>query len=591
MTLLRGALERVRQQLKANARRASRRQLTQAISNRRRSRPQFECLEMRALMAVFTVGNTNDSGAGSLRQAILDANVNAGPDTIQFSIGSGLQSIAPSSTELPIVVDDVIIDATTQPGFSGNPIIELRGDSLPPAGFDTGLRIISPNVTVRGLIINRFYVGLSIESPDVSIKGNWIGTDSTGLAAAGNRNTGVYVQGADRLVLGGTTASDRNVISGNSQVLSIGGIVFNGAVSPDALVVGNYIGLGADGSTIVPNTGAGIAVDVTRNTTVRGNVISGNTYAGIAISDGVGLGSDNFVEGNIIGLDASGQVAKPNAFGMVVSAPNNTIGGATAAARNVISGNAGPGIQIIGASAHNNQIIGNFIGTNLEGTSSVANQIGIAIEADAHDNLIGGSLPAERNVISGNSLNAGVYVTANAGLGNLITGNLIGVDGRSAPQGAVGWWRAENNADDFYGGNNGTVVGTVPFVPGTGTGKVGGVFQFNGNPATTSRSPTRLAFSPPLRSPLTPGFALLRPELCSTSSLKVVMPVALLTRSTRMMPAVACDSMYARSGTLSYSRCWCSHLEQHVASRSRYIRWHASAPVCRWCRGRCAGAS
>lgn len=76
--------------------------------------------------ATFTVTTTADSGAGSLRQAILNANANPGADTIQFAIGSGFQSIQPLSS-LPPIFDTTTIDATTQPGYAGTPLIELNG--------------------------------------------------------------------------------------------------------------------------------------------------------------------------------------------------------------------------------------------------------------------------------------------------------------------------------------------------------------------------------------------------------------------------------------------------------------------------------
>ena len=80
-----------------------------------------------AQAATFTVTNTDDSGAGSLRQAILDANANPGLDTIAFDIGGvGHQTIQPLSA-LPTITDPVIIDGGTQDGFAGTPIIEIDG--------------------------------------------------------------------------------------------------------------------------------------------------------------------------------------------------------------------------------------------------------------------------------------------------------------------------------------------------------------------------------------------------------------------------------------------------------------------------------
>ena len=133
-----------------------------------------------AAAATFTVTTTADTGAGSLRQAILDANAAAGPDTIQFSVvPSGTITIQPASA-LPQILQEVVIDGTTQPGWIGPPIVELDGTSAGASA--TGLDIGAPNVTVRGLVINRFQDGISVSgtSQNARIVGNFIGTDVTG---------------------------------------------------------------------------------------------------------------------------------------------------------------------------------------------------------------------------------------------------------------------------------------------------------------------------------------------------------------------------------------------------------------------------
>ena len=113
------------------------------------------CVAVAAGAATFTVTNTNDSGAGSLRQAITDANANAGQtDTIAFNIaGAGPHTIAPASA-LPVITDPVIIDGTTEPDFAGTPVIELDGAGA-GAGV-SGLVINAGGSTVRALVINRF---------------------------------------------------------------------------------------------------------------------------------------------------------------------------------------------------------------------------------------------------------------------------------------------------------------------------------------------------------------------------------------------------------------------------------------------------
>src|SRR5688572_29769576 len=105
--------------------------------------------------ATFSVTNTNNSGAGSLRQAIIDANASGAIDTINFSIGSGAQQIIPTSA-MPVIVNPVIIDGTSQPGFSNSPLIELSGNGAGAGAL--GLRFTgnASGSTLKGLIINRF---------------------------------------------------------------------------------------------------------------------------------------------------------------------------------------------------------------------------------------------------------------------------------------------------------------------------------------------------------------------------------------------------------------------------------------------------
>src|SRR6185369_10235900 len=101
-------------------------------SNRRTqsscSRVFLEAMEGRVLMSTYTVTNANDTGSGSFRQAILDANNHGGADVINFKIGSGAKTITPKS-KLPGLSGPTVVDATTQPGFSGKPLIELNGSS------------------------------------------------------------------------------------------------------------------------------------------------------------------------------------------------------------------------------------------------------------------------------------------------------------------------------------------------------------------------------------------------------------------------------------------------------------------------------
>src|SRR5947199_137307 len=126
-----------------------------AWRNRHRAQLSFVNLETRRLMASFSVINTSDNGAGSLRQAILDANANAGADTVVFAIGAvgSSQTISPTSA-LPTVSDPITLDAWSQGGasYTGALLIELNG-SLAGASVD-GLTVTSGGSTIQGLTID-----------------------------------------------------------------------------------------------------------------------------------------------------------------------------------------------------------------------------------------------------------------------------------------------------------------------------------------------------------------------------------------------------------------------------------------------------
>ena len=278
--------------------------------------------------ATFTVTNTANSGPGTLRQAILDANANPGLDTINFNLpGSGVQTIAPTNA-LPAITNAVFIDGFSQPGSSANTsatgdnsvhLIRLDGykcrDSFPSGlNFNTAYVFAASAAsgsTVRGLCIVRFYHGISAtEVSSLTVSGNWIGLDVDGIAR-GNGGNGVNITASFSLsqsnMIGGSTAAARNVISGNGK----GVFFFTGNVA-NSLVQGNFIGTDQTGTLPRGNSSAGVLLQSCTNITVGGatsatrNVISGTISAG-----GVGinvLGSPNcMIQGNYIGTDVSGQ--------------------------------------------------------------------------------------------------------------------------------------------------------------------------------------------------------------------------------------------------------------------------------------------
>ncbi|HEV8606245.1 MAG TPA: hypothetical protein VGQ99_12805 [Tepidisphaeraceae bacterium] len=402
--------------------------------------PLIEAFESRILLADFTVISTADSDAGTLRQAILDANAAAGADTILFNIsGTGIKTIALTSA-LPIITDPIFIDAASQPGYAGTPLIELNGSS---AGTGkTGLVITAGNSTVRGLTINRFrFDGIELStSGGNSIYANWIGTNNTASGASANAGVGIYINnianntiGGNTFTVGASTFSARNVISGNTS----DGILIQGASASGNTVNGNYIGVRADGTGAIANKGNGVDITggahdnlIGGTATADRNVISGNSRNGIQLS--ADNTSANLIQGNYIGLRPNGATAQGNGTnGVAINGLNavnvsaNVIGGAIVGARNIISGNSGDGIQINDSGASGNLIQGNYIGTDFNGSAAVPNNDGVNI-ISAPGNTIGGTVAAARNIISGNRLN-GVELQDTGAIDNIVRGNYIGL--------------------------------------------------------------------------------------------------------------------------------------------------------------------
>ena len=333
----------------------------------------LEMMESRQLLSVYTVANNGDSGTGSFRQAILDSNGNPGTNTIKFALPNDELTIAPL-TPLPTVTNTgTTIDGTTQPNYNkttGQPVVTLDGSSLPSTSGGPGLAFNGGADVVKGLVISSFgglNPGIQLTgSPGDLVQDCYLGTSANGLAAAGNGGDGIDV-GTSNCTIGGAGITQRNVISGN---------VFQGinVTAGRVTIQGNYIGVGADGATVVANGFTGIQLNGTVNNLVGGiasgvgNVISGNGFDGIFIFASA-LTSD-VIQGNFIGTDATGTIAVGNTFDGIDDdgGANNTIGG-TGAAGNVISGNADNGIAFSFTTAKNNIVAGNKIGVGSDGTT------------------------------------------------------------------------------------------------------------------------------------------------------------------------------------------------------------------------------
>ncbi len=414
--------------------------------------------------ATLIVTNTSDSGPGSLRQAINDANLAPG-STIAFNIpttdpnfSAGVFTIQPASALPMILAPGTIIDGTTQTSFTGDtnaagPEIELNG-SLTGTFSVEGLQIITNGCTIRGLVIDGFNDGLGIIGPattDNRVEGCYIGTNATGTdlgsgTFGGNDANGVLISsGAHNNIIGGTAPGAGNLISGNTNgMFGFAGVRISGPGANGNIVQGNYIGTNAAGTAALVDLNVlfdtyGVQVLNGAQSNIIGgtvpaerNVISGNFY-GVGVeaqtANTIGRGGPptlNVIQGNYIGTDATGTTAVPNFFGIYMSESNyNTIGGTAPGAGNVISGNA-VGIDI--EASIGNTLEGNFIGTDATGTGALGNGDSVLVFDDTFT-TIGGVGAGQGNVIAFNR--NGMLIdgssASNPVRGNTIYGNVNGL--------------------------------------------------------------------------------------------------------------------------------------------------------------------
>jgi hypothetical protein len=382
-----------------------------------------------ASAATFTVTNSNDSGPGSLRAAIIAANANADLDTIEFAVGTQPITIN-LLTPLPEVTAPVRIDGWTQPGT--RPSVRISGasvgsNSAPLLGLFASA-CTQANCFVRGLmLVEGKAAGLRISGGGWTVQGNFVGTN--GIQAQPNAGNGLVVSTGGNLV-GGTTSAQRNLIAGNGGI----GLTISGS---NNVVTGNYIGTSQLGLAALPNGGGGISViggsgvRIGGTSTNERNVIAGNAISQIDIG-----GSVNGIEilGNRVGIGADGATAmSPNGAGIVINGRSVQI------AANVVSGNGHGGIAVMSGASENVVIAGNLVGLNATGNAAVPNGgIGIRIAAGAGI-TVGGFAAGSGNRIAA-SQQFGVAIESGA-IGVTVAGNSIGTDitGNVALQpGAIG---------------------------------------------------------------------------------------------------------------------------------------------------------
>lgn len=422
-----------------------------------------------ATITVDTNAGAPTEGACALPDAIKAANGDRkkhgchrgdGADTIAFDL-PGSTVIQPAQ-QLPDITKRVTIDGTTEPDYAGVPIVDIDEGAMAV----TGLEPTGDHVVIKGLEITDFtFEGLRIDGDHAKVVGNLIGVDSTG-ADHGN-GTGVSLEGSHETV-GGRRDGSRNLISGNANGVS--------SLGDDNLIQGNYIGVAANGSSILPNTFDGVSVSGNGGRVID-NLISGNLGAGINVH-----GNDALVRGNLLGVNADGTAVRPNSTGIALLGKHALVGGTKARDRNVISGNAGDGVFISNDSgAGRNRVLGNYIGTDASGTADLGNgDDGVQI-GSSDRNLIGGDEPKKANVISGNVVGVRIGGFGGDAKRNVVSGNLLGTD-RSGQadigndSGAVRLFGGARN--NLIGGLHGGEGNLMRFTPGGAVSLGGGNADF-----------------------------------------------------------------------------------------------------------------
>jgi len=392
-----------------------------------------------SLATTYTVVNTNDEGTGSLRAAVTSclANPLAAPHLINFNIPTtdpgynsttGVWTIVFLEDGLPAFTSgNITIDGASQTTFAGNtnplgPEVCLNGN-INTVEFCISIQNTS-NIVIKDLIINEFLYGIQVYGENAKFNkftGNYLGCNHDGTQRKGNYNAIEIISGANNNQVGGRALSERNLVSGNEYA----GIRISDA--HHNLVINNWVGIDRTGSIELHNydgitvEGAAAFNQIGGDSACERNVTAGNVAYGVDIF-GVGC-EGNLIQGNFIGTDATGSYAIPNTYGLLFDdrSHNNFVGGYNPGEGNLISGNTAFGAYFYNNGTNTNSLIGNLIGTNISGTAAIPNETGVHIDGCTYANFV------DSNLISGNRAN-GITLFATYSDYNTIIRNKIGTD-------------------------------------------------------------------------------------------------------------------------------------------------------------------
>jgi len=386
-------------------------------------------LTARAHSEEFVVTSIEDSGPGTLRQAILDATGFPGDDLITFNVPNGSE-IAPL-TPLPELRSGAIVDALELRGSNN---VVLSGSQLGASGV--GLLLSGENTVVNNLFIVEFEdAGVVISGSGNRVSGCFIGNEG-GDTVRGN-GVGIRIEGDDNTVgFDPVSEDERNIISGNT---SHGVLLTEDA--DNNTIAGNIIGLNENGDTIVSNGGSGIR-DLGDGTRIglpeqgRRNFISGNAFHGIHLGDEGAPANGTEILNNIIGLTDDQTDTRPNQRdGIFGYGAGVRIGDVDAG--NTIAGNLQSGIELWCEGSEFCPIQGNLIGVRSTGNQDLGNGVYGIHARSAGPVFVGGSTTGTGNTVSGNDL-GGIRIETDD---SFVLGNVVGLSAdqtTSVPNDGVG---------------------------------------------------------------------------------------------------------------------------------------------------------
>jgi len=376
-----------------------------------------------AWTATYTVTNTHNAGAGSLRQAILDANASIGADVITFGAAMSGKTIKPTAA-LGSLTEAVTIDG------------DLNDDNVPDVALDgslqgggSGLDVQANDCVIEGLAITKSPAyGIDVGAVNnCRVRNCHLGVTLGGNTSAPNTFGDLRLNGADGCTIG--EPGKRNIIgcSTGTWAGAAGVWVASGLSNT---IQNNYFGLKRAGTQALGTDSTGVTI-YSPSGRAKYNTVRNNVFAGLYYGIYATQSDANVIQGNLFGLAANGNTPLPmlgDAVRLTDDATANQVGGTTAAARNVFVGTDGAqGIEIDGSLNHGNRVQGNYFGLNAGGTVPLSLGTGVKMGNNCGAQMIGGNTAAAGNCfVSANIITTyGVYCYY-GGSGTTIRRNTFG---------------------------------------------------------------------------------------------------------------------------------------------------------------------